>query len=440
MTVSSAAKIGDVAVVTDYVANGSFESLRNNVTYRDAPDYAVLVRLVDHNADWKGNFVYVDKASYEFLRKSSLVPRDIIIANVGANAGTVFRTPDLGLPMTLGPNAILCRSNDENALNNDFFFYWLVSPVGQQSLHSVIAGSAQPKFNKTDFRSLRMTLPSISTQRAIASILCALDDKIDLNRRMNETLEAVAKAIFKDWFVDFGPTRAKMEGRAPYVAPTIWALFPDQVDDEGKPKGWKKEPLLEHARLISGGTPKTAEPAYWDGAVAWASAKDVSQCGDTFLINTERTITEAGLNKSATRIVPKFSTVVVARGATTGRYCMFGRDIAMNQTCYALASLSGRAFWLYSAFGNLVEGLVHAAHGSVFDTITTKTIEGASAIVATDGLLDRFEATVAPLFSQILTNIEGSATLAATRDLLLPKLMSGEICVGDAEEALEAAQ
>ena len=78
-----------------------------------------------------------------------------------------------------------------------------------------------------------------SDQRAIASILGALDDKIDLNRRMNETLEAMARAIFKDWFVDFGPTRAKMEGGAPYLAPEIWALFPDRLDDEGKPEGWK---------------------------------------------------------------------------------------------------------------------------------------------------------------------------------------------------------
>ena len=75
--------------------------------------------------------------------------------------------------------------------------------------------------------------------KSIASILGALDDKIDLNRRMNETLEAMARAIFKDWFVDFGPTRAKMEGGAPYLAPEIWALFPDRLDDEGKPEGWQ---------------------------------------------------------------------------------------------------------------------------------------------------------------------------------------------------------
>ncbi len=112
---------------------------------------------------------------------------------------------------------------------------------------------------------------------------------------MNETLEAMARAIFKDWFVDFGPTRAKMEGRAPYLAPDIWALFPECLDDDGKPEGWFLEPFLDHAQIISGGTPKTDVREYWDGPIAWASAKDVSQCGEMFLVGSERSITERGL-------------------------------------------------------------------------------------------------------------------------------------------------
>jgi type I restriction enzyme S subunit len=139
-------------------------------------------------------------------------------------------------------------------------------------------------------------------------------------------------------------------------------------------------------------------------------------------------------------MIPKFSTVVVARGATTGRFCMFGRDMAMNQTCYALASLRRRPFWLSCAFGSLVEALVHAAHGSVFDTITTKTIEGARVTVASDdGVLDHFEAAVNPLFKRALVNIENSRALADLRDALLLKLISGEIRVKDAEKFIERA-
>jgi type I restriction enzyme S subunit len=119
---------------------------------------------------------------------------------------------------------------------------------------------------------------------------------------------------------------------------------------------------------------------------------------------------------------------------------MFGREMAMNQTCYALAPLQGRAFWLNCVFANLVDELVHAAHGSVFNTITTKTIETARAIIPYPALLDGFETVADPLFNRVLTNIEESQTLAATCDFLLPKLMSGEIRVRDAEKLAEAAQ
>jgi len=316
-----------------------------------------------------------------------------------------------------------------------YFFRWMTRRLGMMDV-----GSANPTLNRNHVYPIRIRWPeSIFDQDAIASILGALDDKIDLNRRMNETLEAMARAIFKDWFMHFGPTRAIMEGRAPYLAPDVWSLFPDRIADKEPPRGWRVESLLDHANLISGGTPKTDEPAYWNGPIEWASAKDVSQCSDAFLISTERSITQRGLNESATRIIPKFSTVVVARGATTGRHCMFGRDMAMNQTCYALSSSRGRPFWLNCAFESLVAELVHAAHGSVFDTITTRTLQGALCAAPDAPLLDRFESLVQPLFLQVLANVEQSRTLAGTRDLLLPKLMSGEIRVREAEKAIEAA-
>src|SRR5439155_27376328 len=148
------------------------------------------------------------------------------------------------------------------------------------------------------------------------------DDKIDLNRRMNETLEAIARALFKSWFVDFDPVRAKAEGRDSGLPKHIAELFPDSFEESelGEvPKGWITGPILRQAKILSGGTPKTDRPDYWGGPILWASAKDVSQCPDAFLTSTERTITEKGLSESATELIPSSCTVVVARGATTGR-------------------------------------------------------------------------------------------------------------------------
>jgi len=141
----------------------------------------------------------------------------------GSNSGMVLWAKG---PLWVSNNAmaILPRAG-----SNRFLFYSLLNSPP----YSVVTGSAQPQITRRDLIGHRIAWASPLVQEAIASVLGALDDKIELNRRMNETLEAMARAIFKDWFVDFGPTRAKIEGRAPYLAPDIWSLFPDRLDDEG---------------------------------------------------------------------------------------------------------------------------------------------------------------------------------------------------------------
>lgn len=314
------------------------------------------------------------------------------------------------------------------------FIYWIMRTSSyRDEILASCTGSTVKHTSPSRILAYRFMLPSEAEQQAIAATLGALDEKIALNRRMNETLEAMARAIFKDWFVDLGPTRAKMEGRAPYLTPDIWSLFPDRCDADGKPEGWEQKPLLDFAILISGGTPKTDVGAYWNGDIRWASAKDVSQCGALFLTDTERSITREGYENSSTKLVPKYGTVVVARGATTGRYCMFGREMAMNQTCYGLAN-EQYPVWLNQSFGATVDALVHAAHGSVFDTITTVTLQSSRIMDAGTRLLQAYEDCARPLYDRALGNIEESRTLAEIRDLLLPKLMSGEIQIKDAEQ------
>lgn len=171
---------------------------------------------------------------------------------------------------------------------------------------------------------MHITLPILHEQRQIARILGALDDKIEVNRKMNEALEEMAGALFKSWFVDFDPVRSKAEGREPGLPAHYPGSF--EVSELGEiPKRWAVCPILEDAQLLSGGTPKTDRAEYWEGDVLWASAKDVSQSPQSFLVDTERHITHNGLEQSATQLIPQFATVVVACGATTGRMVMFGR-------------------------------------------------------------------------------------------------------------------
>lgn len=324
--------------------------------------------------------------------------------------------------------------------NDPRFVYYLLKTLDFQSCSDK---SSVPGVNRNHLHRLRVSVPAlIAEQRAIAHILATLDDKIESNRRMNQTLEEIALATFKSWFVDFDPVRAKAEGRQPSVmdADTA-ALFPDSFDDSpiGKiPKGWIVGPILDRAKLLSGGTPKTQREDYWNGTVLWASAKDISQCRDTFLLHTERSITERGLAESATQVIAQFCTVVVARGATTGRMVLLGRDMAMNQTCYALASTSKTPFWLYCMLRDEIENLVHAAHGSVFDTITTSTFESSQVILPPQPVLNAFEAEVGPLFRCLLANTMQTSNLAAIRDALLPKLISGALSVKAVENTVGA--
>ena len=190
--------LNEAEVVTDYVANGSFASLKENVTYKSTVDYAILVRMVDFSRGFKGDFVYVDEKSYKFLKKSKLLGGEIIISNVGEYAGTVFRVPALKSPMTLGPNSIMVKFKE----GNDFYYYFFKSSAGQELIQSIRTGSAIPKFNKTDFRNLKIPVLPLWEKDGISEILSSIDDKIDLLHRNNKTSEQLAETLFRQWFVE----------------------------------------------------------------------------------------------------------------------------------------------------------------------------------------------------------------------------------------------
>lgn len=181
-------------VITDYVANGSFASLKENVEYLDK-GYATVIRLTDYRNNFKGPFQYVSKSAYEYLSKTKLFGGEVIISNVGANVGTVFKVPYLNTPMTLGPNAILIKTK----YDTNYLFYFLKSRLGQYLLKSICSGSAQPKFNKTDFKTLVMPFPDLNIQNSIANKLTIIDDKIKLNNQINDNLIELIDNIYTNF-------------------------------------------------------------------------------------------------------------------------------------------------------------------------------------------------------------------------------------------------
>lgn len=175
-----------VADVTDFVANGSFAALKENVTYQ-TKGYGVLVRLTDWKKNWTGDFVYVTRHAYEFLSKSELIPGDIVISCVG-EPGQVFQVPDLGRPMTLGPNSVRIREVPD-ALDKRFFAYYWKSPQGQEQLAAITTGTTQLKFNKTGLRSSVVCVPPRQEQKRIAEKLDSVLTRVDaVNTRLARVL------------------------------------------------------------------------------------------------------------------------------------------------------------------------------------------------------------------------------------------------------------
>jgi type I restriction enzyme S subunit len=382
-------------------------------------------------------FIAVD--DYEPWMRRGIPKAGDVVVTTEAPLGEVAQ---LGAERVALAQRLIALRGKDWLLDNRFLKFLMQSENVQDQLRARASGTTVIGIKQRELRKVLLTLPPIKEQRGIAHILGTLDDKIELNRRMSETLEAMARALFKSWFVDFDPVRAKAEGRDPGLPKPLADLFPARlVDSElGEiPEGWAVGPILAQAHLLSGGTPKTDRPEYWGGGIPWASAKDVSQCNEIFLATTERQITQEGLEESATQLIPALSTTVVARGATTGRMALLGRQMAMNQTCYALVTRLGTPFSLYCQLRSRIGDIVLAAHGSVFDTITTSTLDAARFVLPPEPALKRFERIVEPVFTRLLASVEESITLASVRDALLPKLISGELRVKDAEKLAERA-
>lgn len=371
------------------------------------------------------------------IRKGIGKPLDILLSHKGT-VGRIALAGHDSPPYVCSPQVTIWRTLDESVIDRYYLLYWMRSGHFRMQLESVKSRTDMADYaSLTDQRSFTVPLPKIEEQRRIGAILGSLDDKIELNRRMNRTLEELARAVFKAWFVDFLPVRAKQDGAKsfPGMDADTFTLFPDSLEDSPLgpiPRGWRRQSLLGSACVLSGGTPSTQTKEYWSGDIQWASAKDVSQCDDPFLLKTERLITEHGLNESPTRMIPKHSTVIVARGATTGRMVILGDSMAMNQTCYALHS--PEPFFLHLSMQHIVGELLQSSHGSVFNTITTDTLRRTTVIAPPRPIKMAFERTIGPSMELVGTNCRGSQTLAATRDLLLPKLLANGVR-GVAEEA-----
>lgn len=386
-------KLGQVAEIQ----TGPFGSQLHQSDYKTVGTPIVTVEHLAENKILHGDVPLVGDEDKERLNKYALQEGDIVFSRVGSvdRRGYVGKA-EVG--WLFSGRCLRVRSNKELAEPRFLSFYF-----GQESfkehIRMIAVGATMPSINTEILSNVVIEIPDLPEQRAIASVLSSLDDKVDLLHRQNKKLEAMAETLFRRWFVE--------EAR----------------------ECWDEIPLYDCIRLVGGGTPRTEIEAYWDGNVNWISGRDITPNHKGFIIETEKLITGAGVQNSSARVIPKLSTVISARG-TVGKFCLLGKEMAFSQTNYGiLPRFPNCYFFTYLLIAHSVHELEAAAYGSVFDTITTNSFKEHRVKLPPRSEIIDFEQKIRPFFKKMLSNAIQISTLSKMRDALLPKLMSGELRV-----------
>lgn len=359
---------------------------------------------------------YISQEDYVILKKNGCVPQkgDVLVAKDGSYLKQIFVCKETKEEAILSSIAIF----RPNSLVDSFFLsYLLKSPqVYNYIANNCVSGSALPRIVLKDFKEVNLPIPSIEIQKSIVSILKSLDDKIEVNRRINDNLEQQAQALFKSWFVDFEPFK---DGE--FVESELGMI----------PKGWRIGKLGDVCKCILGGTPSRNKPEYWDGDIAWINSGEVNK----FRITTpSEYITGEGLNHSATKLLPKKTTVLAITGATLGQVSLLEIDTCANQSVIGVLENDEYPYsFVYPLIKERIGELMSHMTGGAQQHINKNNVEGLNIVIPSHDVMISFKDITFPIYEKIGFLCQENDRLATLRDTLLPKLMSGEIKVNEVE-------
>ena len=344
-------------------------------------------RLLLTNAHRVNSDIYQERT-----RRAIPEEDDIIIAREApvGNAAII----QMGQKVCLGQRVVLLKPIRDR-VDPNYLVYYLLSDEIQHRLRIHANGAVVAHLNMADIRNLPVSLPSLSEQKKIGRVLKIIDDKIELNRRINDNLEQQAQALFAEVF------------ESDHTFTQLGAVI----------------------ETCSGGTPSRNNLDYYiDGTICWVKSKELNR---SFLFDTEEKIAQVGIDRSSAKLLPKNSVLIAMYGATVGEYCIIDKPMTCNQAiCALLPSSDYPASYLYMFIKQKRNELINLAVGSAQQNISQVLIKGLS-VSANLKLIAKFDKMVMPIFNMIRKNVKESIILEAERNTLLPRLMSGELKIND---------
>ena len=415
------------------------------------------------------------------LNQSRLWPKDTMCITIAAN---IAETGILQFPACF-PDSVIGFIPDKSQCNVYFVEY--VFRLLRKSIQAQATGSVQDNINLQTLERLYFPLPELKQQNSLADVLCSFDDKIELNRQTNQTLEQIAQAIFKSWFVDFEPTRAKIIAKEQGAnlatqelaaqaiicgaitleqlaeveqnlettlqqaideklnqhnqtnptalnaqqLKTTAALFPNELAESelgDVPEGWSWSEIGREVTVVGGGTPSTKNEEYWDGgSISWTTPRDMSNLTDKILLETSRKITPSGLAKISSGLLP-VNTVLMSSRAPVGYLAITKIPVAINQgyiamKCNDILTPEYVVQWAEMSMDEIKQ----RASGTTFAEINRTNFRLIPVLVPHAEVITQFSKIVSALYENITSNLKETKTLESIRDALLPKLLSGEI-------------
>lgn len=419
--------------------------------------YIAIPQIKNGCIDFSANPRLIKYSDYKKWTIKANPQADDIVLSRRCNPGQTAYVPK-GVEFALGQNLVLLRSIGEKVYPP--FLRWLVrGPEWWAQVSKYLnVGAVFDSLRCGEIPRFELSIPPLHEQKTIAHILGSLDDKIELNRQINETLEAMAQALFKSWFVDFDPVidnalaagnlipdefmeraeqRKTIKQNNSEENQAIRSLFPDEFEFSEEmgwiPKGWIVSDVGTEFNIVGGGTPSTKNADFWEGGnIGWTTPKDLSGNQSKILLHTERKITELGLNKISSGLLP-IDTVLMSSRAPVGYLALAKVPVAINQgyialKCEKILTPEFAIQWTDA----IMDEIKQRAGGTTFAEITKRSFRTIPVIVPDKSIVSNYSDNVKGLYNQITSRLENIDTLSKLRDTLLPKLMSGEIRIPDA--------